>query len=320
VFHQAAIYRCFSTIFLHFLTFSIFHAMKKAKFLFLCITVFTALFMQSCQKEQLPNSESTEMLSEGGATDRSVNPTITSITSSFNPWLNGGKGFGNWTGHWAVNHGQTQTVFTLNGSGFSTNPTITLLNAPNYSLSIVSKSNTQIKVRVTPTSTGAQAVSASIKVQNGTLSTTHALPMVPHVYTRQFRQCTWWASVRRIDVGKTPQVEGQSYSQFSGSMDANYIPTAGDVLAWYKSAAAGHQGYLESVNTVQTFNPPGTPSGTIDYTYTMNISQYNIIPEAFSSYQRVVKVRKAPNGTRTIISGTYGNPSTSTYSTWKYFR
>ncbi len=280
----------------------------------------------SCQKDNIDNiipeeDNYTANNATSEITDRAA-PYVSSITSNDGTGLSIPSTYVQYTN---IDY-DGGTILYVGGTSFGStqgSSTITLNNSPNYAITqIVSWTTNKITIKVKATVTGAQAITnASISVKVNGVQGTRPFLIVPRVYSRQFKQCTWWASLRRIDSGKSPQARGNSYSQFTGVMDAYYIPQAKDLLAWYKpNTTTGHQAFLESVSTSSAI-PSGQPSGTIDYTYTMNISQYNIIPESYSSYSRVVKVRKYPNGSRSIISGNFGNPSLgSSYSSWKYFR
>jgi hypothetical protein len=217
------------------------------------------------------------------------------------------------------------SYFTLSGDNFgSTKGTVELVGANDYSVSDITwaTNGKSISFRIRPKSTGAAPVTgANVRItlpnNSATRTTTGGYSFIPYAKTRQYHQCTWWTTIRRIDKGLS--VQSTAYTT-SGSLDANYIPQSNDILIWGTSAS-GHVAYLESCVITEKKDPSGYPKGTIEYTYTMSVSEYNINPcEGFGSFSKTVKVRKAPNGTRAIFEGNYKHPLVSNYALTGYYR
>ncbi len=263
--------------------------MKKVSGLFYLCLLFT---MFACEKEVIvPEKEQpTTQLSVTG-------PVISSVSSTEST-------FGTYASYKGVDR-DAQTTLTINGSGFGTSVgTVIFTGVTSYYVtSVVSWTNTQVKVKARSyyNGIGSQASTAAglkVTLPSG-LYATMTVSVVPTVNSRQYRQCTWWASLRRWDTGRSVQPRGQSYSAISGSVNAYYVPTAGDIWIW---PSLPHQAFVESVSSVVS----NVTSTYRDRTWTISISEYNSqYSEGYNSYSSVVKIREYFSGTRSIISGSF---------------
>jgi hypothetical protein len=214
-----------------------------------------------------------------------------------------------------------QTIVTINGANFgSTTGTVAFLGVSSYiTTNIISWTNTQIRVRARSYANNLSSVpstAASVRVNTfGTTqipsqSVSYAIRVVPTIYSRCYGQCTWHASKRRMETGRTIQPRGLSYTGtgISGNINAYYVPKAGDIYIW----PSQHQAYVE--NVVETVGPISTlPNNAYTYTmtYNLSISEFNATPagaQSYGTYNNTVRVRvDQANGviTKTIISGSF---------------
>lgn len=238
-----------------------------------------------------------------GARTSAAAPTITSV--------NGSLGFGTYATSLAVDS-DGQDLLGISGSGFGTaRGSVSLLNVSSYSItSITSWSDKFIQVRVSSNYNSVPAPSALNNNVSPTMQITTAsgvratrnVRLVPRITTKQYAQCTWWANKRRAENGRSIQGRGAAYSTSYPTINANYVPQAGDILIWHNA----HQAYTHSVTTT---TGAWNSRNQRDITYRLLITEYNIKPEAFSDYNTTVTVRetRATNGTitRQIVSGLY---------------
>jgi len=210
------------------------------------------------------------------------------------------------------------TTLTITGSGFGTTTGSVVLSDANYTVSSISIwSDTRIVLRTRTTITGVIAnrnVTVTVRPVSNQTTTRNAgsmnVALCPTLYSRQFQQCTWWTTARRIDTRRSVQPRGQSYSAISGSINNDYVPQTGDV--WLFGTA--HQSYVEtaSSSTIDEFERRVVNGRTTNVlvsrltTFVVNVSEYNIRPEAYSSYTTTVKIRtNVSSRAKTRVSGSF---------------
>lgn len=257
---------------------------------FYFFATFVALFIfVGCSKVDFPADEITsnsDSLQFKGASIVS----IAAITSD--------KGFGTYISYFKSDIEGT-SVFTISGKGFGPKAgQVKLSGVSNYSVSKISSwSDSKVVCYIKSSTNSEPTTKASLLIYPSSGgNATKSVNFVPYIAGKQWGQCTWFANKRRIENGLSYQAAGKTYSNYSGSVDANYIPKKFDILIWDNE----HEAFIEVVSTSASKNP----DGSVTYTYSLNISEYNIVPEKYSTYATVVKV-KDYKGKRTIISGLY---------------
>lgn len=210
----------------------------------------------------------------------------------------GTYGFGTYSSYFVADYEGTNS-FAVTGKGFGTKQgCITVSGATGYTVSKISSwSDTKILCLVKSSPNSEATTKASICIRPSTGGCVEkSINLVPYIFGKQFQQCTWWANKRRIEKGLSYQQAGKTYSNYSGTVDANYIPKSSDILIWNNV----HEAFVESVSTSSSKNSDGSTT----FSYTVNISEYNITSEKYSPYSTTVKVTEY-KGKRTIISGLY---------------
>lgn len=253
----------------------------------------------------------------------SVSSTITARPSSLS---SSESTFGTYANFRGVDiDGQTQ--LTITGSGFGTAVgRISFSDGAYVASTIVSWTDTRITLRARTTSTGAKAnsnvtltVTSVVDSKTSRSAGSMTVALTPTGYSRQWNQCTFWSTIRRIDTGRSVQPRGQSYSATSGSINNSYAPQTGDILIF----GTAHQAFVESsssssVDEFQTVNGKRTLVSVLT-TYRVSVSEYNITPEAYSIYTATVQIRRTvATGALTRVSGTFRSGYSSEAT--RYFR
>lgn len=262
------------------------------------------LILMSCSKEEfiLPSNENaanSDSLHLKGATV----VTISSITSD--------KGFGTYASYFKSDITGT-SIFTISGKGFGSKAgQVKLSGVSSYTVSKISSwTDSKVVCYIKSNTNSEPTTKASFIIYPSSGgNATKTFSIVPYVAGKQWGQCTWWANKRRIENGLSYQAAGKTYSNYSGSIDANYTPKKYDMLIWHNE----HEAFIESVST----SSAKSSDGSVTYTYSLSISEYNIQPEKYSTYSSVVKVKEY-KGKWTLISGSYrsGRKTSAT----NYFR
>lgn len=230
----------------------------KIRTLILAGAMMTAT-MTGCQKEEVLQTELQSAASKQDNAPASTFgvATITSITGR-------SLGVGTYRNYLAADFDGLDE-FVINGSNFGNtqgNGTVRLNNLSSYAIvNIVRWSNTQIRVRVRSGINSVAApsaengnVSPSFTVRNSAgSSATRSFNVAPSITGKAFLQCTWYANKARLEVGKSIQGRGQSYSNYSGSINADYVPQDHDIMIWdeqtYGGVGKGHQAFIDKVST-----------------------------------------------------------------------
>lgn len=264
----------------------------KNKHFYLVATLVALFIFAGCSKESFIDFPADEIASNSDSLQlkgASV-VSISAITSD--------KGFGTYASYFKSDITGT-SIFTISGKGFGTKAgQVKLSGVSSYSVSKISSwSDSKVVCYIKSNTNSEPTTKASLIVYPSSGgNATKTLSIVPYVAGKQWGQCTWFANKRRIENGLSYQAAGKTYSNYSGSVDANYTPKKFDILVWHNE----HEAFLESVSTSTAKNA----DGSVTYTYSLSISEYNIQPEKYSTYSTVVKV-KDYKGKRTIISGIY---------------
>jgi hypothetical protein len=292
------------------------------------ITLFftLALWLTACHKDTLaPNASPAEQMADaanstesyrqktGASTTLSVEqtpeslvlaaPTISSISSSENTI---GAVFGTYKNYLGIDF-DGQTEWIVKGNNFGTaRGSVTFIGVPFIVTQTTWLSNTSIKLRVKSTGTRATpTIFGQLKVitSSGLSVVKTGILIVPTINSRQYGQCTWWATARRIETGRSVQLRGQSYSG-GRVIGTDYIPEVGHLLM--RPAAPQHQAFIETVSTTST----NWANNQRIHTYTISISEANVLPtwaeKVRPTWVKEVKVREYQNPTRReIISGSF---------------
>ena len=167
--------------------------------------------------------------------------------------------------------------------------------ATNYTLTVTLWQSNKIIVKIATNTNSIPISTARFKLTVANQITTRVLSVVPYLHSRQYEQCTWWVTKRTVENG-LPYTNA-SYSNVNSSINANYVPTAKDILSWGTDV---HQAFIESVNV-------SSEAGNITK-YVLTITEANV---AYSgngystspkTYITTVKVKNT-NGTKTFVSG-----------------
>lgn len=299
----------------------------KTIFKFLSISVLVISLLTACQKDELrPSTTSNAVVltspkpSNNSSTTHELTPenfkgnnnmelsVAATVTATISGVSSSESTFGTYGSYLGVDI-DGNTSLTINGNNFGASRGTVTLSGNFQIASISSWTNTKIVVKAKSfTNSGASnSITITVKPISDAQTIRNAgsrtISLVNTVYSRQLGQCTWWASVRRYDTGRSVQPRGQSYSAVSGNIDNNYVPQAGDIWLFGTS----HQCYVESSNSSTVDNKDS--KGNIisrTTTFTINLSEYNIKPEAYSSYTTTVKITtNVATGTKTRTSGTF---------------
>jgi hypothetical protein len=277
----------------------------KNKHFYLVATLVALFILSGCSKESFIDFPADEMVANSDSLQLKAASvgSISAITSD--------KGFGTYASYFKSDI-EGISIFTISGKGFGSKAgQVKLSGVSSYSVSKISSwSDSKVVCHIKSNTNSEPTNKSSIVVYpsaGGNAAKTFSI--VPYIAGKQWGQCTWYANKRRIENGLSYQAAGKTYSNYSGSVDANYMPKKYDILIWHNE----HEAFIEAVTTSTAKNS----DGSVTYTYNLSISEYNIQPEKYSTYSTIVKV-KDYKGKRTIISGTYrsGRKTSAT----NYFR
>jgi hypothetical protein len=204
-----------------------------------------------------------------------------------------------------TNNNPNGSLFTINGSGFGTQGSNTIVlekltsstwgSTSSYTTVINSWTSTQIKVYVRSSINSEPITSARFKIVGLSATTSPTFKIVPNISTRQYQQCTWHASKRSLQNGFTGT--NLTYAAITTPTNAYYVPTAHDVLSWGTNV---HQAYIESVATSVVTNSPGN---TIT-TYVLTISEANMSASFSGPVTATTTVKvKSVNGVKSFVTG-----------------
>jgi hypothetical protein len=286
---------------------------RTTKFIACCLL----LLLFACEKEQLieANEKGETTLPMAGI---AAVPSITSVASSE---MGTQPPYSSAIPAYLGVDADGQTTLTINGANFGTTAgTVTFLGVSSYvTTNVISWTNSQIRVggrsyanylSSVPSTAALIRVSTYGTTQNPSQSVSYAIKVVPTIYSRCYGQCTWHASKRRMETGRSIQPRSRSYDGvgLSGDINAYYVPNAGDIYIWPWQ----HQAFVESVQV--TIGPiTSLPNNGYTYTttYNLSVSEYNATPagaQTFGTYYNTVRVRvDQANGivTKTIVSGSF---------------
>lgn len=264
--------------------------------------------LMSCNSNMTTETENiTSQIKPVEANNDVSPPSISSIsgTIGFNT-SNAGNSFG--TYYIAELNGGS--LITINGNNFGNikgssslfferNSGNVWSTAPNYTLTVTSWTNTIIVVNLKTNTNSIPIQIARFRIVTSGGTGSIQLSVVPYIWTRQYHQCTWWATKRSLENG----IAGFNsyYSNVNKTINANYIPTAKDLLSWGTSPASGyHTAYIESVNV-------SSESGNVAR-YDIRISEANVPLSSNGNttgpvyYTTTVKIKNT-NGVKSFVSG-----------------
>jgi len=263
--------------------------------------------LMSCKNDNITSIDNTSILNTSLEIKDVLPPSINSVT--------GGKGYNtsnaaNSFGTYFIAELNGGSSITINGSNFGNIKGSSSLfferssgniwsTAPNYTLTVTSWTNNRIVVNLKTNTNSIPFQIARFRIVTSGGTGSIQLSVVPYIWTRQYHQCTWWATKRSIENG----IAGFNsfYSNVNKTINANYIPTAKDLLSWGTSPASGyHTAYIESVNV-------STESGNVTR-FDIRISEANVPLSSNGNttgpvyYTTTVKI-KYTNGVKSFVSG-----------------
>lgn len=275
--------------------------MKNSILAFVCI----ALALFSCTKEQFEESLTTSNLVESNLEPRS-SPSITSIGGgTIAPYFSNGKwlgnipscGQGNYYGYYVINTidaTESQNYWLINGSNFGTTKGSLSLNASGITLTILSWSSTQIKVRPTSSYTLDYKTNIQLKVTTSTGSSVSKLINILGMIKagRGYGQCTWEVGYQRLLAGLTiPSTAFYS----KGAITNKYVPKKYHIVH-FLSGNIKHTAIIISVPTVSTSN------GITTYTFQLRERNENCNETYASQTTKTFKVNST-----SIVAGIKSN-------------
>lgn len=224
-----------------------------SKIIILAATLFVA---SSCSKQEvvepaspvtsIPNTDKkslSEVFSFGLDAVSKNTATTTATISSVTGFESFVSSHGLYNSYNAIDN-DALTKLTIKGTGFGTTKgTVTFGNAE-YKVISIEWSDQQIIANVVSTLAAKAVLNCSITVNPISNSTTTRLSgsrtynLVGTIKTRVLDECTHHASKRKLESGGKAQDRGKSYTQITGSINADYVPQAGDI--WIFS---GHQAF-----------------------------------------------------------------------------
>jgi hypothetical protein len=256
----------------------------------------SALF--SCTKTELVdvNTDNYELQSRAVASITSIGGGTASGFFSNGKWLGNvpACGQGSYYGYYVINtHEPTNATnfWTINGSNFGSTQGTVINSSSGISLTVISWSNSVIKVRPSSSYQLDYKNNVTVKVNTvGNGSPSKVINVLGMLQAgRGFGQCTWEAAYQRKAAGRS--IPTPSAYSSTGNITGAYVPLRYDVLHWN-----GHTGIIVS-------NPTLTTAGTTK-TYTFTLRERNENCNENSASQ-TTKTFKVSNGT--IVSGIKSN-------------
>lgn len=196
----------------------------------------------------------------------------------------------------------TNYVWKVKGSGFGSSPGTFTFSNSSYTATIVSWSNTEIRVRPRgPRGFGSRTLSFTVRTSSGQTATRTESTM-ELINSRGMGQCTYHVAHRRLQAGLGIPLPS-AYSQ-TASITASYVPKKYDGLKY----DTRHVAIITSTPVVETLS-----DGTVKYTFTVSEMNWNR-QETVATSTRTFKVR---NGS---VVGRIGSLAGSTYWATGYWR